>query len=233
MDRECTRKQLINLDVYCTAWKKTWESLKESIEWKELYVYPETSINPEVYFSENVGAYTLIGNFYDGPDLYFGTLPIEELGSYSQALTTGSLWLLMDIEFLQHYYHNQKVTFQFGNGATQVPPEIFGEIGNNKDLGLRLTEDGHYEGNCLQLDAIMAKHSTSRHPLDLKIKHGEKTLVRLLAHQSFISQNNRCGFLIENSTRTGEWVMGSSLLKAYTTIVNTRNQILWITFCPK
>lgn len=129
------------------------------------------------------------------------------------------------IEFLQQSYPKQKVTLQFDNDATQVPPEIFEEIGN-KGLGLSLSEDGHYKVDCSQLDVFMAKHSTSDNPLDLTMKYARQKFVLLLAERSFVRQHDRCGLLIENSTRAGEWVMGSSLLKAYTAIVDTRNKLV-------
>ncbi|CCI49854.1 unnamed protein product [Albugo candida] len=234
MERECTTKQRINGGIYCTAWKKTWKSLKESVERKELYVYPKTSINAQVYFPEIVGFYSLIWNRYDNPDLYLGELSTEEHSFYPkaeehsftpEAQLTESALSDVAIEFLQHSYPKQKVTLHFDNDATQVPPEIFEEIGK-KGLDLSLSEDGHYKMDCSQLDAFMAKLGTSDNLLELTMKHAGQKFVTLLAEQSFVRQHDRCGLLIEKSTRAGEWVMGSSLLKAYTAIVDTRNKMV-------
>ncbi|CCI49478.1 unnamed protein product [Albugo candida] len=193
-------------NVYCAAWQRTAESLRKSIELKELYVSSVTSISPNYFISKNPGIYSFIRGENDGTQLFLG-----DKAKYERAILAPMRGITMvpavRISLLGFIHDKQEVSFDFGTEATQVPRKVYDNIVN-------FNKNGGYEENCSKL-------AKSRHTLDIKLEIMYPAgYSHILNGNLKISGGDRC--LVQSSTDEAKWVLGTSFATGHDIIIHTR-----------
>ncbi|CCI48243.1 unnamed protein product [Albugo candida] len=217
---EALLKYKFGSGTYNIGWELEWNSLQKLVERKELYPFPETSIDPQIYITKNPGMYSFSWVKGKGPRLHFGdNQQSSRILTYNDFQKTG-------IEFLLFSYADQNVAFQLGMIESGIPPRIFQQIvqcGNLEHLKLELVHN-RIRGRCsLIADSIENERDIFYHPLNFDFDfghHGQRIQFKLA--QFIIAEGDICTLLIGKSTgESNEWVLGSSFLRAYNVTIDT------------
>lgn len=233
MKEHCDLKEHFAYGKYCTVWTISWKSLKKLVKSKKLYPFPKTSLDPQVYIREHRGLYTFVGNHDDDPYLYFGKKNGELLPVNQWRSTPAFVAQRVDITFLKEIRRAQNLQFKFGNEATKVPPDVYKKIGETTGFELKLDNNGYYEVSCDPFFHSMLNRGSLDHLLDWSMRLDAEFSLSLSVSESYVNGNDgSCTLLFEDSGKENEWVLGSSLLKAYTVTAETKGERQVLVFIP-
>lgn len=207
---------------YHIGWRITWNALVKLCKGKGFYHIPFPAVNPHDYMFQHRGIYTVDWITHKGPRLYLG-VSRQLLNAPCVTLKKGNFIKPEKVKFVGKHYTNQKIGFQLGNEATQVPPDIFQRIGYLFQLEkIPVTfnsNSGRYEFNCLDILLLNRGVGLIDIYINLSIHWGgdrtQQLDVKFKGRQSIFKKEDTCIPLFESSGRKDVWVLGSSFLRAF------------------
>ncbi|CCI42424.1 unnamed protein product [Albugo candida] len=207
---------------YYIGWRMTWNSLMKLCKGTGFYHIPFPAVNPQAYMFQHRGIYTVDWIKHKGPRLNLRE-SLQLLDAPYVTLKKEDFIKPNKVKFVGREYSNQKIRFQLGNEATQVPPEIFDRIGYTFQLeGTPLTLDsssGRYEFDCFDLLMFKYRVVQINRLITLSLRwlgdSAQQLEVMFKGLQSIFKKEDTCTLLFENSGRKDVWLLGSSFLRAF------------------